>query len=165
MNIICRIWGHRWKDGFCIRCGSEHEGHEWAPQPGICVDKCVICNMSRETPHNFSPRGKCEYVCTNCGKQVQRHNYVPKGDCRAVCLNCGAERSDHKWNVVKTSNGSLKNGCKCLACGIINPEGEHVPVVKSHVSGTFFLVCSVCGATLREIDKEEAMRFSSQGHK
>ena len=161
MNILCKIRGHKWKDGYCSRCGSEHQGHEWAPQPGICVEKCVICNMSKEVEHSFSPRGNCEYICTNCGKQIVRHKLVPKAGCVAVCINCGAEKADHKWNPVKKSNGTVRAGCKCTVCGADNPEGEHIPTVKMHVSGTAFLVCSVCGVTLRELSREEAAKYAA----
>lgn len=159
MNIICKIRGHKWKEGYCSRCGREHDHHEFIPQPGICVEKCVVCNMSREINHNFSQRGPCEYVCTNCGKRITKHTFVPKNGCTYVCANCGVERTEHKWNTVK-KRGEMVPGCKCTVCGEINPTGEHTPDVRRNADGALYLVCTTCGTVIKRLSPEEAAQFS-----
>ncbi len=132
MNIICKIRGHKWKEGYCTRCGREHEYHEFIPQPGICTEKCVVCNMLREVEHSFSQRGPCEFVCTNCGKKITKHAFVPKNGCTYVCARCGVERT------------------------------EHTPDVKRNANGEFFLVCTACGTVIKKLSAEEAAQFAQK---
>lgn len=130
MNIICKIRGHKWKDGYCARCGREHTPHEFIPQPGICVEKCVICNMSKEVEHSFSQRGACEFVCTNCGKRITKHAFTRKSACTFVCTRCGVEKT------------------------------EHTPEVKKGADGALYLVCAECGTMIKRLSPEEAAQFA-----
>lgn len=115
--------------------------------------------MSREINHNFSQRGPCEYVCTNCGKRITKHTFVPKNGCTYVCANCGVERTEHKWNTVK-KRGEMVPGCKCTVCGEINPTGEHTPDVRRNADGALYLVCTTCGTVIKRLSPEEAAQFS-----
>ena len=149
MSIVCKIKKHRWKNGRCARCGAEHEPHEWAPQPGLCEEKCVICGKVQKVKHNFSNRGGCEYICTNCGERQLLHRFVRSDGCVEVCAECGIERVSHRWCTVKKKrrNGDVVTlpGCRCAVCGAPNPDGSHAFAAKEE-NGRRVRVCMICGA-------------------
>lgn len=148
-NPICKIKGHRWRSGFCSRCGIEHTPHEWAPQPGACIEKCVRCEKVRAVPHTYTQRSGCEMMCVNCGHTITKHHFAPAVGCRAICTVCGTETVIHHWNPVQKLSPDYKaavtaEGCKCTVCGALNPRGEHT-FVRRRNGNEIITVCAVCG--------------------
>ena len=76
MNILCRIFGHKWQlvepkpyERFgkchyrCKRCQQGATMHKWQSVPGKCYDKCEVCGEMRYFMHDYKD-GKC----VRCGE-------------------------------------------------------------------------------------------------
>ncbi|MEZ4357120.1 MAG: hypothetical protein R2876_00565 [Eubacteriales bacterium] len=119
MGLYCTIFGHKWNGCKCVRCGfvSQHSNN-----------------------HHYVPvEGKCQLVCSICGKKVPRqHKWVIVGDkankeCIKYCEICGEKgKAEHKWNK-----------CICERCGAIRKSEHDFHILE----GECIEKCSICGTT------------------
>ena len=144
MNFLCKIFGHHWSLGQCVRCGDRHENHRWTPVDGKCGEVCRVCGETRSVAHSFVEKFPCLFICSNCGVQEQRHDFIKKSDCVKVCSRCGKVEEKHRWNTVykelpsetfwtmtqmRIFDDKLPKdscGCSCEICGETNSQGTHV---------------------------------------
>lgn len=130
MGLICKISGHNWSGGRCLRCGVLHTKNyhagadwscsEWVPV-GSCQEKCAVCGRVRSTEHDWDG---CR--CRRCGltrDEGHMWQYI-KGSCTEKCLICGKERVAHDFQ----------------------PSGNHAQVESCSRCGDTRVRCSRCGA-------------------
>ena len=66
MKLGC-LFGHKWDGCICTRCEQvRDEGHNFAPVPGECIEKCTKCGKEIQKGHTWSRNGRgCK--CVICG--------------------------------------------------------------------------------------------------
>lgn len=127
MNLICKIFDHKWRGCMCIRCKEKRDMyHQWYYGQAACQtcgklhehewDHCVckICRMKRDEDHDWDG-------CT--------------------CRKCGAVRDEgHDWN-----------SCRCNKCRKMLDNPRHYWKSHSHhgviqVTGKQTVTCANCNA-------------------
>ncbi len=101
MNLICKLFGHKWSGCTCTRCKSTRDlYHRWFY--GNLA--CSLCGKIHE--HNWDG---C--VCKICGaKRDEGHDW---DGCR--CKKCHVQRDEgHDWN-----------GCRCKKCYKMLEKPQH----------------------------------------
>ena len=183
-NSVCancgNVCGHYYaswhNDGLCAYCYAPHEDHTFeddyctvcykhdcttanefsytTKDDVICIEKCLVCELSREIEHKYrSASGDCDY----CGHYHQNHkNAKPtmSDDSRhsLSCEICGIDLGfeDHNYNVVQENDYEHRKICedcdhvcfeshkcvdsKCTLCGY--------ECVNHEISNC---VCTICG--------------------
>lgn len=93
MSMVCRLFGHKWKNCRCAICGKQRDtGHEYHltradERYGTCGTKyasddyaCNFCT-EKDCDHVLKDDSKYYYKCSVCGKQVtegmRKNGFVP----------------------------------------------------------------------------------------
>jgi len=146
MNIICKLFGHKWNQCKCNRCNQIRYGygHDFKPVSGKCYDVCTVCGEKNNKTHKFmSVSGKCHDVCAVCGEEdIEAHHvFEPvSGECYGVCSVCGEKsREEHDY----------KNG-KCERCG------NQTKAVVQNSDGKY--CCCFCGMDVLPIAEKYSMQ-------
>ena len=166
MNIICKLFGHKWNGCRCRRCGVTREiGHRFGYKNGeyhICVvcrkkmphslEGCV-CKICGGTVHEFDRDGFC--VRCGQGREIGRYD-----GCRMVlrkkhCSRC--EKETPHFSVLCDMPGDRNRGGEyhsyCLSCGEAPycpkcKEFVHVKQLRDDTYGTVGIRCAQCGTRL-----------------
>ena len=175
-NVCGHYYFYEHIDGVCVYCYAPHEDHTFVDDyctvcykhdcttvnefsyttkdDVICIEKCSVCELSREIEHKYrSASGDCDY----CGHYHQNHkNAKPtmSDDSRhsLSCEICGIDLGfeDHNYNVVQENDYEHRKICedcdhvcfeshkfvdsKCTLCGY--------ECVNHEISNC---VCTICG--------------------
>ncbi len=93
MGLTCKIFGHKWRNCWCVRCGAYRDvDHEW----NGC--KCEICGTVSNERHTWekSKTEKCTEVCASCGRtRSTGHDWEQISSCLRVCKVCGYAELTH----------------------------------------------------------------------
>ena len=147
-----RIGWKNWDNQGCVKictvCGSKYGkfDHEMVQVPGTCGEKCVRCGYTRYHHRFQRVDGTCTEKCLDCGEERKAPHVFRWEKCKEICNYCGYTRPAHRWNEIWHGRNKLA-GCKCTACGMINPDGEHdwqYGVTEGNYTG--IRVCRQCGA-------------------
>ncbi len=127
MNLICKLFGHKWLRCICLRCHEKRdENHQWGVDKESCI--CVLCGARRE--HEWD---HCK--CKICGRlRDEDHDWDG-----CTCRKCGAVRDEeHDYN-----------NCRCVKCRKMLDNPRHY--WKSHdrhgvitVQGKQTVSCANC---------------------
>ncbi len=133
MKLGC-LFGHKWDGCICTRCEQvRDEGHNFAPVPGECIEKC-----------------------TKCGKEIQKGHTWSRNGRGCKCVICGASRNTddlnaHTFPYVYNPTylgGQKVSSCTCSECGYVKKTlfGGHI-YRYSYEKGSAKHkgVCTICG--------------------
>ena len=108
MPFFCRVFGHKWRGCRCERCGQQRDEHHlFEPVEGKCEQVCSLCGKAEALP--------CEWhhcACVRCGNtRDKHHDWMNTSECEQVCRICGKERSRHSFQPVE------RGVDRCERCG------------------------------------------------
>ena len=134
MNLLCKIFGHRWKGCRCAWCGGHRdEGHDWDG----C--KCKNCPYTRNKDHDWDG---CQ--CRKC-RLVRREGHAWDG---CICNRC-KEWRDQEHEVVDgvcRKCGEKITAYACAAC-------KKSFALTKRMRGTQVAVCESCYSKLTVVGR------------
>ena len=136
MNMLCKVFGHKWEHCKCSRCGEKRDkDHAWDG----CV--CSVCRKERDEGHIFDlvPGSYHREIYGNLSALSTTHQFK--------CRKCGQlKNEEHKW---------IGKGCmtKCAICGAVPLRYEprlrgdlSIDVSHQWTGETCRDICTLCGA-------------------
>lgn len=149
-NFDWNIWTERRKPKmvitYCLNCGSEIKQTNTKRKKKFCNSSCAASYNNKQREHNS--RGKKEWLCQNCGKQLERNKKYCSKDCEReykekVFLNEWKNGINNgmsgMYGVSKKIRDYLfkKHNNKCELCGWceVNPHTGKIPLQIHHIDG------------------------------